>query len=837
VTSQTLAEEQLRRSEGRYRALVQHASDVITIIDADGIARYQSPSLESVLGYPPHELVGVDPFGLIHADDVGPVRELFGEVVRQSGSRQTSRFRFRHKNGSWRWMDVIATNLLDDLSVGGVVVNSRDVTDRQQAEDDLREREHRHLDLSEAARRQAQELALLDEVRTALAHELELPELVRTVVEAIARTFGYTLVSLYFLEAGELVLQHQVGYERQIQRIPITSGIAGRVARTGEPVLLEDAGNDPTFLDAIDGILSEVCVPLSDQGRVVGVLNLESKGGVRLSEADLRLMLALCEHVNIAIARARLYSEARANLARFQALVQHADLMGIIEQDGVVRYLSPAIESILEYPTRELVGSQGLDFIDHDDRAMVQASFDEALASAHSRPPIECRMPRKTGGSCWMEIRFSNLLSDPSVGGIVINGRDVTERKAFEEQLRYQAQHDPLTGLPNRTLFLDRLTRALGMPRPAGEAGVSVLFLDLDGFKVVNDSLGHAAGDCLLIAVADRLHMWLRDEDMIARFGGDEFAVLLDRATDAEAAVRLADRLVAALAPLFIIEGVDAVVTTCIGVAVGDPALATPGDMLRAADVALYRAKAAGKGNVAVFDADRDEPAMVRLDRETALRRALERGELRIAYQPVMHLDTGAVEGVEALARWDHPEVGLVPPDSFIPLAEETGLILPIGRWLRAEACRQVRLWQDRFSMPAPLQLSVNISARELRLAGLVADLAQLLEETGILPECLTLEVTESAAISAGPEEDVAVLRALKALGVRLALDDFGTGYASLSALRHLPVDELKVDRSFVAGLGRNREDTAIVRASIGVAAALSLGVTAEGVETASQID
>ncbi|MDQ4099161.1 MAG: PAS domain S-box protein, partial [Chloroflexota bacterium] len=538
VTQRKASELALRRGEARFRALVHHSSDIITIIDADGIARYQSPSLEHVLGYAPEELVGADPFTLIHPEEAGPVRELFEQVVSQPGASECARFRFRHKDGSWRWLEVIGTNLLDDPSVNGVVVNSRDVTDRQRAEDDLREREQWHREVSAAARRQAQELALLEEVRTALAREIELPELIRTVVEAIERTFGYTLVSLYLLEGDELVLQHQVGYEQSIRRIPITAGTAGRVVRTGKPVLLEDVSADPAFLGAIEGIVSEVCVPLNDQGRVVGILNVESTSGIHLSEADLRLMIALSEHVTIAIGRARLYGETRASAARFQALVQYADLMGIIEREGEIRYLSPAVEAVLGYAPEELLGTPSSGLVHVDDRAAVLASFARARVHPGSQHPVECRMQRKDGTFRWIEIRFSNLLADLSVEGIVLNGRDVTERKQIEAQLRHQAQHDPLTGLPNRALFLERLTQELGRARSRHDGrGVPVLFLDLDGFKVVNDSLGHAAGDRLLVAVAERLTALLRVEDVIARFGGDEFAVLLSGSTDLATAI------------------------------------------------------------------------------------------------------------------------------------------------------------------------------------------------------------------------------------------------------------------------------------------------------------
>ena len=404
-------------------------------------------------------------------------------------------------------------------------------------------------------------------------------------------------------------------------------------------------------------------------------------------------------------------------------------------------------------------------------------------------------------------------------------------RREAEARLVYQAYHDPLTGLPNRALLLDRLGQALARAGRRGEP-VALLFLDLDRFKRVNDGLGHAAGDRLLVAVGERLRACARAGDTVARLGGDEFTLLLEGLTDAAEAEAVAAAVAAALEAPVVLDGQPVAVTASIGVALAGPGGAEPAGLLRDADVAMYRAKARGKARVEVFDAAMAAGARERVAFEADLRQAVERGELRLAYQPIVELATGRVVGAEALARWAHPARGVVLPDAFVPLAEETGLIVPLGRWVLAEACRQGRAWQDRF--PTPPTVSVNLSPRQFQQPGLVEEVAAALRSTGLAPDRLQLEITEGA-VMADADGAVATLRQLRGLGVRLAIDDFGTGYSSLGYLQRFPIDLLKVDRRFVAGLGRDAGDTAIVEAVVGLAHALRLRVVAEGVETVEQ--
>jgi diguanylate cyclase (GGDEF)-like protein/PAS domain S-box-containing protein len=599
-------------TEASFRALVQHASDVITILDADGLVVYQSPAILSVLGYTPQELIGTDPFLLIHPADVAEIRDLFREVAGVPGATATARFRFRHKDGSWHWLDVICTNLLDDPGVTGFVVNSRDVTDRQRVEEQLRESERHHRALNQEARRQAREIALLDEVRVALARDLELPDLIRTVVDGIARTFGYSLVSLYLREGDVLVMQHQVGYARQIERIHVTEGIAGRVVRTGEPVLLADVRADPTFLGAIPGIVSEICVPLHDEGRVAGLLNLESTDETPLAEADLRLLVALSQHVSVAIGRARLYTELRQSEARFRALVQHAaDMMSVLDADGIQTYASPAYERILGYRPDELVGTPMATISAAGPGEPDDLGFDLLARRSDAAHRFEAPVRHRDGSIRWLEMIAVNRLADPDLRGIVVTSRDVTENRALQAGLWHQAHHDPLTGLPNRTFLLERLDAALNRHGHATRADPApLLFLDFDGFKRVNDRLGHDTGDSLLRDAARRLARSIRPVDFIARYGGDEFAVLLAPGTDAEAAAGVAGRLVDDMARPFEVDGHAVTMSVSVGIVVA-PGITGRADRLRAADVAHYRAKAMGKGAMVLYDPAHDHLARV----------------------------------------------------------------------------------------------------------------------------------------------------------------------------------------------------------------------------------
>jgi diguanylate cyclase (GGDEF)-like protein len=416
------------------------------------------------------------------------------------------------------------------------------------------------------------------------------------------------------------------------------------------------------------------------------------------------------------------------------------------------------------------------------------------------------------------------------VGGVVVNYRDITERNALEEQLRHQAFHDNLTGLANRSLFRDRLDHALARAS-RGIRPTAVLYLDLDEFKAVNDRLGHAEGDRLLVAVGERLRSATRAGDTIARLGGDEFAIIVED-TDAAEAGQSAARILEVLAKPFPLGERQVAARASIGIAIQSVDGADADELLRRADIAMYAAKARGGDCHVFYEPQLFDATVGRMELKADLQGALERGELHVEYQLIVELESGAITGSEALMRWDHPQRGAVPPIEFIPLAEENGLILGLGRWILESACRQTKAWQAE--MGTDLTVSVNVSGRQMADADFVADVGRALAVTGLDPRCLTLEITESVLIQ-DVAATVAAFQALKVLGIRLAIDDFGTGYSSLSYLRQFPIDILKVDRSFVAGLDGSSDSAALVRSILNLSSTLRLDTVAEGIETSVQ--
>jgi diguanylate cyclase (GGDEF)-like protein/PAS domain S-box-containing protein len=1037
------AEEALRASEERFKALAQHSFDVMMIIGEDRSIRWASPSTSRVFGYEDGRLVGTAGTDLIHPDDLGIVAESLATLSEDPSTVTTTEVRARHADGSWRWVESINVNLLDNPEINGIVANVRDITDRKNTADALRASEERF--------------------RAVVLNSLDVTGLLDTeghivwISPRVQNVLGYEPNRV----AGQSVFDfiHPDDADLAAQRLAETAG----GSTTSPPITIRARKSDGS-LQAIEAAGAPL---LDDEGNIDGVIiNLRDVGW----RVDAQRALEQSEE-------------------RFKALVRHAPgVVEILDAAGEITWVSPAVEATLGYASGDMVGSPGLDYVHPDDRQRAQEIFADVLRDPGGTARIELRLIHADGSTPWVDFAFTNQLEEPAIEGLVGNFRDITarkqtelamhdsevlfrtlaesspvgiftidtdgrtlwanerwleitglnrnaslgrdwrtlvqaddsrpadgsgtdtssdesptpgepntetyrivrpdeairwvtvklapmndpadqgaaavgtldditdrvaterdmtrltnifdatpdivgiadregkllymndaarefyrlgdedqaqdfnlvdpfppwiverlyneiqpalerdgmwggeialqrgdgtlvpvsaqllahhddtgefayfsgilrdisDRKEFEEQLAHQATHDPLTGLPNRVLLLDQLQFALSRARRHHRA-VAVLFLDLDHFKVVNDSLGHGLGDQLLVAIANRLKAAVRPGDTVARFGGDEFVLMCEQLEAEDDVVAIAKRVEEAISGSFTINDSELFVGVSIGIAISTDATIDPETLIRDADAAMYRAKDRGRARYEIFDSAMRDSAVDRLDIENALRRSLDRHELRVYYQPIIQLDTGAIAGVEALLRWEHAERGLLLPGEFITIAEETGLIVPIGRWVLNQACRQVQRWMASNTDGAALIVNVNLSGRQLGHPDLVADVRAILDETGIDSARVELEITESVLMDDVEMSDV-TLSALRSLGVKLVVDDFGTGYSSLSYLRQVPVDVLKVDRSFVAGLGKDQGDTAIVAAIVNLAHTLGLRAVAEGVETEDQL-
>ena len=529
------------------------------------------------------------------------------------------------------------------------------------------------------------------------------------------------------------------------------------------------------------------------------------------------------------------WTERALAMAQFQAMVESAhDAIIGKTLDGIITYWNPAATRLYGYTAEEAIG-QSVSLLMPFERPNELPSILERLRLGERVEQFETIRVRKGGDRIHVSVTISPILGDDGTPiGASVFARDATERMIAEERLRLGAQQDALTQLPNRVLFNDRVARALERQRRDLTYRFAVLFLDFDDFKVVNDSLGHAAGDRLLLAIATRLRECVRPEDVVARLGGDEFTLLLENVANASEAEQAAQRIQQCLSAPFDLGDRQVVVSASIGVALGDASYGQAEDMVRDADIAMYRAKGHGHARFQVFDITMRNWAHARFRTTTDLRGALDRKELMLAYQPIVELATGKIRAFEALLRWHHPTRGVIEPSEFIPLAEQTGLIVPIGAWVLSNACAQARRWQQSRPRNAHVGVSVNLSAKQLGHAGIVEEVRGALKSSELDPRALRLEITETVLVGNGATPTTR-LEELARLLVELHVDDFGTGYSWLSYLPRFPLNTIKVDRSFVHRMGARRTDVEIVRSIVDLATTLGLGVIAEGVETETQ--
>jgi diguanylate cyclase (GGDEF)-like protein/PAS domain S-box-containing protein len=656
---------ELPQSDWLFRALIQNSRDIITILESDGIIRYESPSVELIVGFKPEELIGTSVFAYIHPDDLEAVQIAFQTVLNATDhTPQSTELRFLRKDGSWCYLEVYGTNQLSNPAIAGVVINSRDINERKQFQ------------------------------------------------EALAQS--------------------------------------------------------------------------------------ESK---------------------------------------FRSLIQNSlDIITILSREGCIIYESPSVKKILGHNPEILLGKMVFDFIHPDDIPSAKIAFQKILDNPQESVTIELRFQHRNQSWSYLELVGTNLLDDPSVSGVLINSRDITERKRVEQEFRFFACHDPLTHLANRTLFSEWLEKAFLRAKRDKTQTFSVLFLDLDRFKLINDSFGHADGDRLLILFAERLKSCLREIDSIARLGGDEFGILLENITDISQVIHIAERIKNLFQVAFTLTEREVFSSVSIGIALSKDNYQHPEDILRDADIALYRAKECGKARFEIFDAEMHNRAVTLLRLENDLRQGLRRNEFQLFFQPILSLKTGLLKGMEALLRWQHPQGGQISPNIFIPVAEETGLIHPLGWWIFQQACQQLLEWDQLLPREIPLTMSVNVSAPQFREPGLIDRIDQLLMDLGLTSSRLCLEITESVLID-NAEAAALTFSQLRAMGIQLYMDDFGTGYSSLNYLHRFPLNALKIDRSFVSQMNPRDKNFEVVKTIITLAKNLGIDVIAEGIETEQQLN
>lgn len=747
-------------------------------------------------------------------------------------------YRFRRDDGSYA--DVLDRAFIVRNPAGKamrMVGTMTDITARKRVEDEV-----------QARAEQQQGVAMLGQWALAGA---ELQELLDDAVGLVYQTLRVDLCQVLerLPDSDALLLRAGVGWNPGlVGRAKVSSdreSQAGYTLFTGKPVFvedltLEDRFSGPALLHE-HGAVSGLSVVIQGPGGAFGVLAAHTRHRRRFTEDDSNFLLAVANVLAAAIARERADAALREQERLYRLVADNAsDMVVLRDSGGGIRYVSPSCERLLGYTPDEFAALDDGTLVHPDHAASLQDSF--APSALTSRPaPATYLIRRKDGAYIWFESMATPVLDDNgNVVGIQTTSRDVTERKRAEEALResmerfnHLAHHDPLTGLPNRVLLRDRLALALAKARRHGHL-VGVAFLDLDRFKFVNDTLGHAMGDLLLQEVGHRLAGCVRADDTVSRLGGDEFALVFSELHDAAGGVHVGNKVLAALKPAFSIQGRELFVTGSIGMSLFPNDGDSVDSLLRTADNAMYRAKEQGRDNLQLYAHTMGAAAFERLTLETNLRKALDRGEILVHYQPQVTLDPGGrVVALEALARWSHADIGLVPPADFIPLAEETGLIIPLGEIILRTACTDCRSlqlegWPD-------LAVAVNVSGRQLRQPSFLELVRAILRETGLEPRHLQLEITENL-IMQDAEQAVGALRELRRLGIRLALDDFGTGHSSLAQMKLLTLDAIKIDRTFIRDLGRNRHDEAIVSAIVALARSLECQVIAEGVETEVQL-
>lgn len=801
-------------------------NDAILIVGTDATIEIVNPATMELTGFTEDELVGNT------VEMLTRNRRFFEKIFAKSldQSLQGNRFEMHclRKDGSFFPVSVSTSTIYDpDTDEHKLVCVARDITKRKRLE------------------AESSAISRIIHGAASTANLEELFALIHRTIKKIVYAENF-FVALFDPETEMLTMQFWVDkYDPMPAPLKVGRSLSAYVFRQGRSMLFTDA-DAKKLIDAgeVESVGTDspiwLGVPLKTPSGVIGVLVVQDyENSDTYTHRDVALLTSVADQIALAIERKRGEDELIKSQERFE-LVARATSDAVWDWNLSTNEIwwNEGFQKLFGYEPEEI--GTGLDSwimrLHEDDSERVVHDIYRHIESGKTHWSDEYRFLRADGTYSFV-IDRGYVVYEPDGTPVRMLGSmmDVTDRKSLEQQLTHQALHDPLTKIANRALFKDRVDHALSK-LARSNSSLAVLFLDLDNFKAINDSLGHAVGDKLLIAVAERLQDCLRNADTAARLGGDEFAVLIESMYRPDEAVMIAERILEVFRHPFMIDSKEIHVGTSIGIAASSPEALASEELLRNADLAMYMAKSQGKGKFVVFEPKMHEALMERIELEEDLRRGIDEREFVLHYQPILDLESQEMVGMEALVRWMHPRLGLLAPLIFIPLAEETNLIVPLGDWILNEACRQVQSWREEYEEEMDVSVTVNISIRQFQQSELVDMVSRALDDSGLPPSSLILEITESFMMQ-DTEATIAKLHELKKLGVRLAIDDFGTGYSSLSYLQRFPIDILKIDKSFIDKLGQGSEGNAVARAIIMMGDSLNLKTIAEGIEHPEQID
>lgn len=801
-------------------------NDAILVVNSDAIIERVNPATLELTGFAEDELVGS------HVELLTRNRHFFEKMFAKSLHKSIVGNRFemkcRRKDGSFFPLSVSTSSIFDpETDSQKLICVARDITKSKRLEAESRA------------------ISRIIHGAASTANLEEFFQLVHRSIKKIVYAENF-FVALFNPETEMLTMQFWVDkYDPMPGPLRVGRSLSAYVFRQGRSMLFTDE-DAKKLIEAgeVESVGTDspiwLGVPLKTPNGAIGVLVVQDyENQDTYSHQDVELLTSVADQIALAIERKTREEALRVSQERFE-LVARATSDAVWDWDLSTDKLwwNEGFQNLFGYKPEEVnsVADPWSGRIHPEDSERVVADLNRHIDDGKSFWQDEYRFMRADGTYAFVIdrgyiVRGNNEKPLRMLGSMM----DVTERKSLEQQLTHQALHDPLTKIANRALFKNRVDHAL-TKLVRTNSSLAVLFLDLDNFKSINDSLGHAAGDKLLVSVAERLQDCLRTADTAARLGGDEFAVLVESMLRPDEAVMIAERILSVFREPFEIDGKEIYVGTSIGIAASSTETIASEELLRNADLAMYLAKSQGKGKFVVFEQKMHAALMERIELEDELRRGIEEKEFVIHYQPILNLGTGELLGMEALVRWMHPRLGLLSPIKFIPLAEETNLIVPLGDWIIREACRQMQVWRSEYDGQLDVSLTVNISIRQFQQAELVDMVSRALRMSGLPPHSLILEITESFMMQ-DTEATILKLHELKKLGVRLAIDDFGTGYSSLSYLQRFPIDILKIDKSFVDKLGSGNEGNAVARAIIMMGDSLNLKTIAEGIEHSEQID